>query len=61
VQDYIVRREAAIPPTNIYNKTHGASETIQLQRCLIRGRKAIFTRPDSHETGSQNPVGSALT
>jgi CTP-dependent riboflavin kinase len=55
-EDYIVRHDAFIPPDQYpYNRTHGTNETIKLQRCLVRGRKAIIMRPDSHELGRENP------
>jgi len=55
-EDYIVREDAIIPPDkDPYNRVHDTNETIKLQRCLIRGRKAVIMRPDSHEVGDENP------
>jgi len=55
-EDYFVEPDAIIPPDKYpYNQTHGTNETIKLKRCLIRGRKAIIMRPDSHEIPFENP------
>jgi CTP-dependent riboflavin kinase len=46
-----------IPTTSILpheyplNCSTGLNETIKLQRCVIRGHKAIIMRPDTHERG----------
>jgi CTP-dependent riboflavin kinase len=44
-EDYIVRAEASISP-----QEYGFDETVNLQRCIISGRRAIIMRPDAHET-----------
>jgi CTP-dependent riboflavin kinase len=49
--DYIVTADAVIRPEEYpLSKLHGTNETIKLQRCLIYGRKALITKPDTHET-----------
>jgi CTP-dependent riboflavin kinase len=49
--DYILTAMALVRPEEYpLNRISGANETIKLQRCLIRGHKAIIMRPDTHET-----------
>jgi CTP-dependent riboflavin kinase len=49
-EDYVVQADAKIfPHEYIPNRGSHLQETIKLQRCLIAGRKAIITRPDTHE------------
>jgi CTP-dependent riboflavin kinase len=49
--DYIVTADALIQPEEYpLNRISGARETIKLQRCVVRGRRAIIMRPDTHET-----------
>jgi CTP-dependent riboflavin kinase len=51
LEDYIVKADAVISPAEYpLNKEKGTNETIKLQRCLVRGRKAAIMRPDTHET-----------
>jgi len=53
----ILESYLVIPTTSILpheyplNLTSGLDETIKLQRCVIRGHKAIIMRPDTHERG----------
>jgi CTP-dependent riboflavin kinase len=50
-EEYIVCPHAIISPEEYpLNKVHGTNEMIKLQRCLIRGHKAVIMRPDTHET-----------
>jgi hypothetical protein len=45
-----VKADAVISPAEYpSNKEKGTNETIKLQRCLVRGRKAVIMRPDTHE------------
>jgi len=51
LEDYLVKADAVISPEEYpLNKEKGTNETIKLQRCLVRGRKAVIMRPDTHET-----------
>lgn len=50
-EDYLVKADAVISPEEYpLNNEKGTNETIKLQRCLVRGRKAVIMRPDTHET-----------
>ena len=51
-QAYMVIPTASILPHEYpLNLATRLNETIKLQRCVIRGHKAIIMRPDTHETG----------